>query len=91
MSKEKYKYIKALAKTPVVVKSTEPSKAKRIAKEFIEANIQAAEVTDVTGYKNLTALSRSLGRVLHGSKGLDPEKNIIVQSNGKKVYLIRKA
>jgi hypothetical protein len=74
----------------VIVKSTEPSKAKMIAKEFLESDLEAAEVTEIKPYKSTTSLARSLGRILHGSKALDPDNNIVVKSDEKKVYLIRK-
>jgi len=59
--------------------------------EFVNSDLRFAEVT-VEGYSNIAALSRSLGRMLHGgNSALDPDKKITVRSDPikEKVYLLR--
>lgn len=91
MPKE-YEYIIPLDKKPEIVKVTgTASLSRKIAKEFVESGLEAAEIP-LGKFKSITALSRSLGRALHNKKhGLDKENKIVVQSDkeNNKVYLIK--
>lgn len=94
MSRNKeYKFLKPLSKAPDLPdKPMVLSEGKRACIEFLNSDLKFAEVT-VSGYSNLAALSRSLGRILHGGdSALDPDRKITVRSDPikEKVYLIRK-
>lgn len=90
---EEYQYIIPLKEKPeITVTKTGISMSGRIAKEFVESDLVAAEIP-LGKFKSIAGLSRSLGRALHNKKhGLDKENKIAVQSDKEKnkVYLVRK-
>lgn len=91
--KKEYKFLKPLKSKPdLPEKPISLSEGKKACIEFINSDLRFAEI-QVEGYSSITALARSLGRILHGGdSALDKEDKIQVRSDPikEKVYLIRK-